>query len=140
MEPPTRGTLDPLDVRIDRVLNKYMSVWLWSIVFGAATGVSLTFANYRVFGEWSRLGIVLVPLVAIGGLAALMSWYFLLQYLVMFLLPLFFSHATDYTENTDLQYRGAKLLRQAVRSLLLSLAAGIVAAIFQLVFSAIRVF
>jgi hypothetical protein len=71
----------------DRLLRKYVAVWLWSILFGTTTGVIFFFMNYRPSGDWREISLIYAYLVAIGGLTAILGWFVLLRYLTDWLLP-----------------------------------------------------
>jgi hypothetical protein len=127
--------------QIDRMLSKYVSARIWSIILGASTGVSLTYANYRVFGDWRQLGLLLAPLLIVGGLAALLTWYSLFRYLTAFLIPMFARpYPPDPGQQEQITLEGARLLRQTVGYLIVSLAVAFIIAIVQVLLSALRFF
>jgi hypothetical protein len=97
---------------IDRLLSKYVLVWLWSILFGASTGLSYSFMAYRPYDSWGSMGFLLVALLAVGILCTCWSWLFLFRYLTRYLVPKFF--APDETgERGKLRYPPAVLLKRA---------------------------
>jgi hypothetical protein len=118
-----------LDTRIDKVLNKYVFVWVWSVLFGTATGAALTFANYRPFGHYKAAQLLLGTLVAMGGLFTIVSVYELYLFLVRVLLPMF-----SQGESGELSDRGRRLLSGAVRNLLAAFALGLIVIIVQYIF------
>jgi hypothetical protein len=68
------------------LLNKYVSVWLWSILFGTTTGVLYTFLSFRI-DKWGCLaGVLAVPLT-MALLMAIGSSLQLYRGLVQFLIP-----------------------------------------------------
>ena len=68
------------------LLNKYVSVWLWSILFGTTTGVLYSFLSFR-YERWGDLGAVLV-IPALGSLLlAVGAWLQLYRALTRFLIP-----------------------------------------------------
>ena len=76
----------------DRLLRKYVSVWLWSILFGATTGLGTGLA-YLSFGggaRWGPLGPVILATALSGVAVVLSAWWSLYLYLVRVLLPQFF--------------------------------------------------
>jgi hypothetical protein len=74
----------------ESLLSKYVSVWLWSVLFGSMSGVSYTFIGYRPFESRFRPSIVLSALLfCIGCIAALYSLIALYRALVDFLVPRF---------------------------------------------------
>ena len=117
---PSRTTDDKLDARIDKALAKYVFVWVWSVLFGTATGAALTYANYRPFGKYRAADFLFGVLLVLGGIFTLLSVYNLYRFLMRFLLPMFRQGAT-----VDLEKGGYQLLSGAVRNLLLAFALGL---------------
>jgi hypothetical protein len=74
----------------DRLLIKYIAVWLWSILFGTSTGVLYSFLGFR-YDRWGGLGLVLLIPSLLSLVAALLSWFSLYNALRKYLLPKFFS-------------------------------------------------
>lgn len=73
---------------LDQLLNKYVSVWLWSILFGTTTGVLYTFLNLR-FDRWGGLGLILVLPALFSLILAILSWLRLYHALAGYLIPRF---------------------------------------------------
>lgn len=72
--------------RWEALLNKYISVWLWSILFGTTTGVLFSFLSFR-YDRWGELGVVLA-IPAFGSLVlAIGAWLQLYRALTIFLIP-----------------------------------------------------
>jgi len=63
--------MDDLPNSTDRLLRKYIHVWLWSILFGAASGLAYTFIGVRVSRPWGALGMPIIVLITVGGFATL---------------------------------------------------------------------
>ena len=116
-----------LDQRIDRVLNKYVAVWLWSILFGSASAVAYTLVIFRPRDGWGPLTPVILALLVLSGLATLVALWFLYRYFVRFLIPIFFSGAPPTHEVP----RGAPPLRAAVLCLFFALACRFLIALSQ---------
>jgi hypothetical protein len=85
----------------DRLLNKYIAVWLWSILFGTTTGVLYSFLSFR-YERWGTIGIVLVVPAVFALVLALMSWLQLYAALRRYLLPKFFSSRADREPDPEL--------------------------------------
>lgn len=84
---------DELGKRYEPLLGKYVSVWLWSILFGSITGVGYSFSSYRPFDTRFRISLLLSALLfLIGALAALSALLALYRALVRYLLPQFVMH------------------------------------------------
>ena len=81
----------------DRMLTKYVYVWLWSILVGTAASLAYSFLWYEMCGMYRlyQAGrcswIVLGPILGLGTLALLASLYLLASFFTGFLLPLFFA-------------------------------------------------
>ena len=72
--------------RWEMLLNKYVSVWLWSILFGTTTGLLYSFLSFR-YDKWGDLGAVLI-IPAVGSLVlAIGAWLQLYRALTQFLIP-----------------------------------------------------
>jgi hypothetical protein len=83
----------PVIAGADRLLNKYLAVWLWSIIFGTNGGI--VFSLISISGTsmlWKQLAIVLlIPGIASAsfGIYALVLLY---RALTRYLLPRFFGY------------------------------------------------
>lgn len=88
---------DELEKSYEPLLGKYVSVWLWSILFGSMTGVGYSFIAYRPFDTRFRVSVLLSGLLfAIGAMAALSSLLALYKALVRYLIPQFIlRHESD---------------------------------------------
>jgi hypothetical protein len=125
---PQDSGADQLDSRIDRALVKYVFVWIWSILFGTATGAVLTFANLRPYGRFRSAEVLIGVLLAVGGLLSLMSVYDLLKLLLRVILPMF-----SLPSSAQLGPQGSKLLYRATRNLVLSFGVALFAVFAQYV-------
>jgi len=74
-----------------RLVNRYISVWVWSILFGLATSLSFAISNVRNAGRFGDLSLVVTSLYLVSGLFVLSAWFTLLRYLRTFLIPMIFS-------------------------------------------------
>jgi len=82
----TQSTQADKSPQWEMLLNKYVSVWLWSILFGTTTGVLYSFLSFR-YERWGDLGAVLV-IPALGSLLlAVGAWLQLYRALTRFLIP-----------------------------------------------------
>jgi hypothetical protein len=72
----------------DRLLIKYVYVWLWSVLLGTTTTVAFSFISYRS-ERWGVLGIGLVALQLIGGSCVAVALLALARFLQGFMLPIF---------------------------------------------------
>lgn len=74
--------------KLDQLLAKYVSVWLWSILFGTTTGILYSFLSFR-YDRWGGLALLLVIPALASLLLALLSWGRLYEAMVGYLLPRF---------------------------------------------------
>jgi hypothetical protein len=88
--------------RLSPLLNKYVAVWLWSIIFGATAGIGYTTITYRS-GSWGGLGaIIVLPGIVVFVFTAA-AWFQLYKAFVRYLLPVFFGDGP--TEERTYQFR-----------------------------------
>jgi len=77
----------------DRLLNKYLAVWLWSILFSANSVVVFSLTGLGSASGWKQFAFVLL-LPALGAaLFAIFGFLSLYRALTHYLLPRFFDHA-----------------------------------------------
>jgi hypothetical protein len=74
----------------ESLLSKYISVWLWSVLFGSMSGLSYSFIGYRpLVNRFRPLAILSILLLVSGFLAALTCLIALYQALFGYLVPQF---------------------------------------------------
>jgi len=119
---------DKLNHSLEVLLSKYISVWIWSIMFGLLS--SLTFSYFRSdqFSRWGILALLPAMLMASGILSIIRAWHFLYLYLVRFLIPHFVhpgqrssSDKTEEENEIQSQYP-AQLLRRAFLMMIVAIA------------------
>jgi hypothetical protein len=71
---------------LEKLLSKYIAVWLWSILFGANSALIYSLVNYRA-DKWGSYGLALAMLVTLSAVFVFSSFFTLLRYLRYFLLP-----------------------------------------------------
>lgn len=139
-----------LDERIDRVLAKYVSVWLWSILFGTSISLSFSFISYRPAEKWGPLGLLLAVLLIIGFIFAVSSLVYQFYYLKNFLIPTFFpGPGRPDTESKDVSTEEAHAgrdrerllatyyLRKSVRLMIFAVVLRAVMVLVELIYSAL---
>jgi len=123
------------DRSYDRLLNRYVSVWLWSILFGTTTGVLYSFLSFRL-DRWAGLAVVLVVPALLALVFALMAWGHLYWGLKRYLIPKFvlqrFSDAPDAPE----AHRFAYHLHRALALFICAAAFRALASILELILTA----
>jgi len=61
---PSEG-LSPFVTRLaDRLLDRYVAVWLWSVLFGTTVGLAYSYMNYRG-DRWGILAVLPTTLLLI---------------------------------------------------------------------------
>jgi hypothetical protein len=136
-----------LDERIDRVLAKYVSVWLWSILFGTSISLSFSFISYRPADKWGALGFLLAALLIVGFVFAVSSLVYQFYYLKDFLIPTFFpgpdAEAKDVSpEETRVRRdkersRATYYLKKSVRLMIFAVVLRAVMVLVELIYSAL---
>ena len=74
-----------------RLVNRYISVWVWSILFGVAVSVSFTIMNVRNAGRYGGLTIIIVVLYLFAAFSTFRAWIVLLRYLNDFIIRMIFT-------------------------------------------------
>jgi hypothetical protein len=131
--PPRAAKVDEGDITgatLDHLLSKYVSVWLWSIVFGSISALAFSLTSYHGSSSFYALA-ALVPL-AIGMLAVSFAFLNLYRGLVRYLLPRFLLN-----QEGDSEYF-AYSLQRAVAFLIVSLVVRLFLAGFDTIVSALR--
>lgn len=116
---------------LDKLLSKYIVVWLWSILFGASTGLTYSLIEYRP-EKWGQLALFLLVLSVLGTASALCSLIVLIKYLLRYLIPVLLNGQADggeYTSTTLIS------LRRACSFLIFAAIARALMALSEIVFS-----
>jgi hypothetical protein len=138
-EPPPNETVQAPDTDLekrttvyDALLSKYIAVWLWSIIFGAVSGIFYSFISYRSYGE--RVGplILFASLTTILGIAsAVVAFFSLYQGLVKYLIPRFFLNEKPSAEIL------ARALKNAFLMLIISLIIRLAQSLFEIILTSL---
>jgi hypothetical protein len=117
---------NPQKDSLDILLSKYLAVWLWSISFGALSGLTYSFlGQYYQIGKWGSLSLILVLFMAVGVLAAIRAWLFMFQYLFNYIIPRFLQGVSEENGENDNEVRvnrSSYALRQAFLMMIIALA------------------
>jgi hypothetical protein len=88
-EVPEKELLRRTEGGLDYLLRKYLRVWIWSIIFGLDTTLTLTLSTHSISGKYAfEISLVLVVPTLAAALAVIMSWLYLGRYLSRGLMPL----------------------------------------------------
>lgn len=121
--------------RLDRLLSKYVAVWLWSIAFGGTSTLAYNFIGSSFGGgDWGTLSLALAALAALGMLLIAVAWLSLYYFFSRYLLPSFF-HTLTVERQAELSERGADQLARAVRFMIFAGLVSLVSAILRTGFS-----
>jgi hypothetical protein len=110
-----------------RLINRYISVWVWSILFGLTTSLSFTITNVRNIGRFGELSLVIGALYLVSALFVFHAWFILLGYLRNLLIPMIFSRSERaFSQVEPIVFRK---LSTALASLILALMSLMVASV-----------
>jgi len=76
----------------DRLLDRYITVWIWSVLFGASTGLVIDLITYRTDTRWGPLNALLVLVLLVSIVTAVISWRALMKCMTDYLIPKFILH------------------------------------------------
>ena len=112
------------------ILNKYISVWIWSILFGATTGLLMSFITIDYFRDrWYALGIIFIFFILLGSILILLAGLNLYKYFKRFIIPTFLLKK----ESVDIE-KYSKNLINAFLFIILSTVVRIIVSIINLAF------
>lgn len=80
-----------------RVLNRYISVWIWSILIGLAMTLSLTATRGLQFAQYGMGGLLLTIFALPIALNLFRAWGGLIRYLREFIVPVLMFDASTKT-------------------------------------------
>src|SRR4051812_5064376 len=92
-ETPQDNSVEEVRSSIDILLQKYLRVWIWSIIFGLNSTLTLTLSTQTIVGKYnSFVSLILsIPLI-MAAFTIILSWYFLLLFMKTNLMPLLGFH------------------------------------------------
>jgi hypothetical protein len=124
--------------KIDQLLSKYITVWIWSVLFGASTGLVVSLITYRTDARWGPLNAVLLFFLAISVAAAVVSWRALLKYLSVYLIPKFLTVQTFPNEDEKkMHIEAAYALRRAFQYLIIASVARVVITLLEMAYASL---
>jgi len=97
--------------KLDNLLSKYILVWIWSILFGASSGLIYSLIEYRP-ERWGILALPLLFVSLLGMFFAFGSFLTLFRYLLNYLLPIFYGRPVPLDE--DGFQKSAVILKRAI--------------------------
>jgi len=100
--------------KLEKTFNHGVYVWIWSIQFGALSGVTFSLLNYALDNRWGVLSLSLVLLLSIAILLIVLSWQFVLSYLTRLIFPIFFKSEVGEEELEERKKRAAKDLKFSI--------------------------
>ena len=71
------------------LFDRYIGVWIWSILFGTTTGILYSLLDFR-YEKWGTLAVALLVPALLALAFALLSWFELYAGLRDYLIPMFF--------------------------------------------------
>jgi hypothetical protein len=82
----------------DRVLAKYVTIWVWSILVGINTTVTFSFIGSGLRARGPSALTFLGPVYLAGAICTMVAWYYVVRYLRYFIVPNFFWTSTGELE------------------------------------------
>ena len=133
------GAKTGLEIFIDLSFRKYLKIWIWSIVFGLNTSLLYTLTGGLLSGRYNlEVSIVLLLPMTLGGLLQIVSWFSLLRYLQLSLIPMLLQEYNDSDPSSQKkQDKDAGLLMLAMRYSILSVIVRLAGSIFELIFGSL---
>jgi hypothetical protein len=128
---------DPAD-RWDALLSKYVRVWLWSVLLGTTSALSYSYVNVHFDRPWGSLASLPLLLMVLGTTAAFASWFNLLAYLRMEIIPTFFTPPGDRRKDWETTSRASRQLVMAYQFFLISALTRLSLVVSDLLFELLR--
>lgn len=113
-------TLDPIDVRLDRILSKYVSIWLFSILFGSTSALLFSFSTTRVNDASRTFALLILILEYTGAMFSIAALFLLFRYFSVYISKTFFSTSSSLEDEALLKRRGQGFLQNAFYFLLIA--------------------
>ena len=147
----------PSSANLDNLLDKYITVWIWSVLFGASTGLVISLITYRTDARWGPLNAILLLFLIISIVAAVISWRALMRYMSVYLIPKFLLHqfstrkekksddkAQPYeskrlttTDENEAERKAAESLRRAFEYLVIAAGARVIITLLEMAYSSL---
>ena len=118
----------------ERLLRKYLAVWLWSILFGGTTGLTYTMISFSTGERWGVLGLSLAVSTFFAICLLAMAWWQLYTYLRGFLIP---QVLLGQQVGDDASIRGGQILGRAYLLMILAGIVGLSTRALQYIFQAL---
>ena len=143
----------PNNKQWDVLLSKYVSVWIWSIIFGSTTGLVYSFSGMVNPERWSQLNTLLLGWYLMGTMSTVSSLFYLYFYLTRSIIPQFLIVNVDERKRAvnepsaskrDQEYisyrsrRNAALLAKAILMLVVATAARLCYSMTELLYSSLH--
>jgi uncharacterized membrane protein len=126
-----------MEINLDKILSKYVSVWIWSILFGANSYIISSFINYRKYFNNDSLQfeafVILLFMLIVGSIFAIVAYWQLFTYLSRYLIPRFF---TQEIKEDDINYHtlASAKLKKVLIAIILTFLCRILLVILDLTF------
>lgn len=152
---PSKTT--PSEELFERLLDRYITVWMWSVLFGASTGLVFTLISYRTDSRWGLWNALLMFILLVSLVAALTTWRALLRCMSVYLIPKFLLH--KFNENvtspsekdsvphqslaakeSEAESQAAYALRRAFEYLVIGAVARILMTVLEMIYASLRTF
>lgn len=108
-----------METNFNKLLNRYISVWLWSILFGAASGLTYSIFTTRPFEKWGVLSTLFIVIFVYLIISIIITWLYLYRFLKSYIIPRFFP-TTDEEIDDKILNKKMNLLNLSFLSLLIA--------------------
>ncbi len=105
--------------KLDALLRRYLSVWLWSILFGGVTTLTFSLVNIRDYEKWGILTSVTSMLLAISIIFLIIAWMTLFQFLTSYLIGTVFV-GRDEEDDIEKREKYGKYLSRSFYALIMA--------------------
>jgi hypothetical protein len=106
------------DNSIDYLLRKYLRVWIWSIIFGLDTTLTLSLTTQGFIGRYTLPTSLILAMPSLASAVLVIgSWFLLAQFLVVGLVPLLWPTPNSSDEPTQTPDKTSTQTKDEVRYL-----------------------
>jgi hypothetical protein len=98
----------------NRLLSKYSTIWIWSIIVGLNSGLTYTFYSFRVGNFGVQITTLLISFYLMAFTFSLFTWSRLYKILKYLILPTLFEDSESISKEID--YRRNEISRYFVSS------------------------
>ena len=113
----------PVEMSLVKLLNRYISVWLWSIILGSTVSAFMMIPRAREIQDYGSATFLLTFIMAFAYLAYIFAFMSLFNYLRRFIIPLVLGSTEEIHGDEGHQHYAYRSLPRAFQFLVLGLIA-----------------